>query len=162
MAVETPYTTEELIRSLIGTLGMDLRLDDSPDAANDLQDAIDVGTSDLDFYLSRYAAADIADSVWAQWHATYFAVRFLCERRLNEVPTGLEAACERRMVELTKIQEGKAKAPRMPNTRRPIAVSNYNVDLRKFNNKIRTDRSQSTGVAQDYNRPIDETAADDR
>ncbi len=163
MAVENPATTEALIVKLLGQLGVDLRLDDSVDAADDLAAAVDIGTTDLWFYLAaRYAATDIAASTWAQWHATYFAVRFLCERRNNDVPTALEKACKRREDQLLLIQKGKAHAPYLANSRRPAAVTTYHVDGRRYNNQERVDTNRSTGKAKGYVRPTDTTSPDGR
>lgn len=162
MAVATPYTTESKIVTLAGQLGVDLRLDDSVDAADDLQDAIDVGTTDADFYLQRYSQTALAASEWVQWTSTYFAVRFLCQRRLNEVPKSLKDECERREKLLQLILDRKANVPRVAASRRPVAVNNYHVDTRQYNNQIRVDKSRTTGVAEDYRRPIDETAPDER
>lgn len=156
MAVETPYTTEALVTRLAGQLAVDLRTDHALDPETEMQDAIDAGTVDVDFYLAdRYAAADIAASEWAIKHATYFALRYLCLLRLNGMPESVAKEVERRMNELELVRTRHARAPRLANSRRPVAVSNYHVDLRRFNNQVRTDRSRSTGVAEDYNRPLD-------
>lgn len=163
MAVEYPYTTEAFIISLAGQLALDLRLDDSADAEADLEWAIDTGTVETDGYLAnRYAESVLAENRWVQMHATYFAVRALCQRRLNDVPESIEKACERSEKALLKVQDRKAVVPRAAETRRPIAVCNYHVDLRRFNNTIRVVPSKTTGVAEDYRRAVDDLAPDDR
>ena len=163
MAVDTPYTDESRIVSLLGQMGIDLRLDDSVDAASDLSDAIDVGTMDLDYYLAdRYAAADIAGSEWCMQQATFFAVRWLCVRRGNGPPAEFEKEMKRREDQCELIRERKANVPRLAHSRRPGVVTNHKVDLRRWNNQVRTDTTRSTGQAQGYNRPTDNTAPDDR
>lgn len=161
MAVDYPYTTEVLVTSLVGRLGIELRLDDSGDPGDDMDWAIDTGTVEVDFYLSRYSQVDLAASVWAQTHATWFATRALCQRRLNDVPASVKEECDRREKLLMLVLQRKVDAPRLAKTRRPVAVTNYHTDLRKLNNQIRVDRSKSTGVAEDYRRPTD-NAPDDR
>ena len=164
MATETipPFTDPARILSLVGDLGVELRLDDSPDADDALDRAIEAGTLDLYYYLQRYSAASIADSTWAQANATWFAVRALCQRRLNEMPKSVMDECARREKMLQMILERKATAPGIAASRRPLAVTGYTVDLRRWNNQIRVDRNRSTGVAQDYVRPVDNSSPDDR
>lgn len=162
---QTPYTTAARVTRLVGTLGIDLREDDGADddeKAQYLADAIDQGSSDLDFYLARYAEADIAASEWCAANATWFAVRALCLRRLNEQPEGVRLECERREQLLMLVLQGKVRPPRLPNSRRAATVTNSTVDLRKFNNQVEVDRSRSTGVARDYRRNTDQNAPDDR
>jgi hypothetical protein len=162
MAVEYPYTSEDAIIALAGQLAIDLRTDDVPDLDAHMEAAIDTGTSDLDFYLADYSQAGIADSTWATTHATWFAIRWLCLHRLNDLPESVKLECERREKQLELVRQRKAKAPRLAKSRRPATVSNYHVDQRKFNNQVRVDKSRSTGVAQDYRRVVDDTATDER
>ena len=162
MAVETPYTTAARIIALVGELGVDLRTDDVADIDESLEYAVDAGTTDEDFYLSKYSPADIAVNEWCIQNATWFGVRALCLRRLNEVPEGVAKECERREKLLQKVLEGKWRAPRLPNSRRPVTVTNSVVILRNANNQVRVDRSRSTGVAHGYVRPVDDSAPDDR
>ncbi len=165
MAVETPYTTSALITRLLGQLGLDLRDDDAtttPLADSEMmQDAIDTGTSDVDFYFMDFAQADVADDEFAVQCATFFAVRRWCLRRLNEVPASLAAECERREKLLELIRTRKART-RIARSRRPGAVTNHVVITRNPNNQIRVDPSRSTGVAKGYKRPVDDTATDNR
>lgn len=162
MAVEYPYTTAILITKLAGQLAVDLRLDDSADADDDLEFAIDTGTVDVDFYLQQYSQADAADNIWVQQHATWMALRALCQRRLNDVPESILKECERREKQLMLVLQRKAPAPRLAKTRRPGVVSNYTTDLRRYNNQGRVDGPRSTGLAEGYQRPTDPTAPDDR
>ncbi len=162
MAVEYLYCTEGDITALAGQLALDLRLDDSADSAADMLWAQESGTSEVDTYLSRYSQAACAESDWVQKHATWFALRTLCMRRLNDVPESVEKEWARREKQLMLVQQRKMDAPRLAHTRRPAAVTNYTVDLRRFNNQVRVDKTKSTGIARDYNRPTDPSAPDDR
>lgn len=162
MAVDYPFTTEAQIRSIVGQLGIDLRTDDSADYGEDIEDVIDQATGEIYFYLGRYSLAAIASNNWAQWHAAWFAVRCLCQRRLNDVPATVESEWARREKQLTRVLDRKVPAPGLATSRRPAVVTNYTVDLRRFNNQIRVDRTKSTGVAKDYLRPTDESAPDNR
>lgn len=162
MAVPYPFTTESKIVSIVGRLGVDLRLDDADDTAADMSDVIDEATGEIYFYLQRYALSDIASNNWAQWHATWFAVRALCQRRLNDVPTSVEAEWERREKQLQMVMEGKVAGPGLQASRRPIAVNGYTMDQRRFNNQVRVDRSKTTGVAKNFIVPVDVKAPDER
>jgi phage gp36-like protein len=161
MAAEYPFTTEAQITSIAGQLALDLRLDDSADAASDLADAIDQATWDVYGYLyPRYSDSLAAENGWVQWHAAWLAVRALCIRRLNDVPESVAKECDRRLKQLEKVQARVMEVPGLAKSRRPVAVTNYHVDLNRYNNQIRVDRNKSTGVAQDYRRRTDDTAPD--
>lgn len=165
MAVDYPYTTEARVLLLAGRLGVDLRLDDVAETGLDddaTEWAIGVGTVEVDGYCQQYAQADLAASAWVMTHADYFALRALCQRRLNDVPEALAKECERREKILMLVLQRKFPVPRVAKSRRPVVVSGYNVDLRRPNNTVRTDRSRSTGVAEGYKRPTDQTAPDNR
>lgn len=162
MSVPYPYTDEARIVTLAGQMAIDLRLDDSVDAAADLDSAIDIGTIDTDIYLTpRYAQNLAAQDEWVAQNATFFAVRFLCLRRLNEMTEGLRKECERREKILMLVKQGKF-ALRIANSRRAVVVTGYNVVLRDYNNQVKVDRSRSTGIAKGYLRPTDNTAPDNR
>ena len=163
MPVTVPaFTTSARILTLVGELGVDLRLDDSPDADAALDAAVEAGTQDVWFFLSAYDPTELSESVWTQLHATWFAVRYLCLRRLNDLPKSVEMECERREKQLQLVLERKVDAPGVAKTRRGGAVTNYGVDLRRTNVQIRVNRPKSTGVANGYVRPTDYTAPDDR
>lgn len=163
MAVAYPFSTPDRVLGLVGRLGLDLRLDDAPDADAELDSVIDEATTDVQFYLAtRYADVDIAGNEWANWHATWFAVHHLCLRRLNDTPKSVQEEIKRRSEQLELVRQGKAAAPGLANARRPVVVTGYTVRLRDVNNQIRVDKSRSTGVAKDYNRVVDDTAPDAR
>ena len=162
MAVDYPYCTEADVTALAGQLAIDLRLDDSADPAADLEWAIDDSTVSLDFYLETYSQADLATSDWVRVNATYFALRSLCLRRLNDVPESLAKECERREKMLELVRQRKANVPRLSKSRRPAVVTGYTTDMRRPNNQIRVDTTKSTGVAKDYQRPNDPSAPDYR
>jgi hypothetical protein len=163
MAVEYPFTTEDKILAIIGQLGVDLRLDDAADADEVMEFAIDEATGEVFFYLyPRYSAALASQNNWVQWHAAWFAVLVLCRRRLNDVPQSVKEEWARREKQLTKVQELKASVPELARSRRPAVVTGYTVDLRRFNNQVRVDRSKSTGVAKNYRRAHDDSAPDNR
>lgn len=156
------YTTSAAILALAGQVAVDLRTDDD-DQANLLNTAIDYATEQLDWYLAKYSQVQIAASHFAQHAATFIAVKWLCLHRLNSVPASIQKEwTEEWEPKLGLIQQGKAVLPRASTSRNPVSVTNYSVDLRRMNNQIRVDRSRSTGVAQDYKRPTDPNAPDQR
>lgn len=155
------YTTADAIEDLIGSLGVELRTDDA-DEQTLVDQAIEYASGRIDFYCARYAGAELAANRWVEGAATFIAVRWLCFRRLNEVPKSIEKEWEERLAELELIQQGKAVVPGAATSRRPVTVTNPHVDLRRPNNQVRVDRTRSTGVAKDYRRPTDPTAPDAR
>lgn len=161
MAVDTPYTTEARIIAVCGQLAIDLRTDDVPDYATHISDAIDAGTSEADYYYVDYLQSAVADDEFAQQCATWFAVRWLCEHRLNEPSAAVDKECERKEKKLELIRTRKAKV-RIPKTRRPVVTTAYTMDNRRWNNQVRVDQSRSTGVAKNYTRPTDNSSPDAR
>ncbi len=163
MPVTVPaFTTVDRVTTLVGQLGIDLRLDDAADADATMDACVEAGTQDVWFFLSAYDPVELSQSVWTQLHATWFAVRYLCQRRLNDLPAAVKDECERREKQLQMVLERKVDAPGVAKTRRGAAVSNYDTDLRRWNVQVRVNRPKSTGVAKGYIRPTDPTAVDDR
>lgn len=163
MAVAYPFTTEDLIVSLAGQQAVDLRLDDSVSAAADLSWAIDKATNSVGFYLqNRYSLALAAQVGWVQDAATWEAVRALCQRRLNDVPESVQEEWDEYKELLKMVLDRTATVPGLANVRRPVAVTNYTTDLRRYNNQDRVDPARSTGIAKGYVRPTDTTAPNDR
>ena len=156
------YSTAAEIEAFAGTWGVDLRTDDVG-GVSVVDDAITFAGADFDFFCQgRYLSSDLTAIQWVRNVATAFAVEWLCLRRLNSVPEGLAKQCDRYREQLALVLEGKAQVPGAARSRRPVTVTNQVVDLRRRNNNVRVDRTRSTGVAQDYVRPSDPTAPDDR
>ncbi len=160
--MDYPYTTAGRIVALAGQLAVDLRTDDGVEA--DLEAAaIEYGTNQVDFYCQRYECADLAGSTYVQNVATFIAVMWLCQHRLNGVPKPIwKTWKEIHEPQLEMILKGSAKVPRIDTTRRAAVVTNYHVDRRRYNDQIRVDPTRSTGVALNYLRPLDDTAPDNR
>lgn len=156
------YCTADDVIALAGQMAIDLRTDDVPDLDAHMAAAIDWASGRIDFYCGRYAASELAANRWVKGVAEFLTVKWLCTHRLNDVPTAIETEWEERKQELQTILDRKAEVPRAARSRRPITVTGYHVDLRRWNNQIRVDRSRSTGVAKDYKRPTDPTAPDGR
>ena len=156
------YTDSTAIADLVGQLGVDLRTDDG-DTATLLAEAIDHGSSEIDFYSQqKYLPTDLAANRWVKQAATAFAVEGLCFRRLNAIPENVVAWADRYREKLQGVLEGKWQIPGCSRTRRPVTVTNQRVDLQRPNNQVRTDKTRSTGVANGYTRPTDPTAPDFR
>lgn len=156
------YTDAKAITDLVGQLAVDLRTDDV-EAAEFLDEAIDHGSSEIDFYSQgKYVASDLAANRWVKDAATAFAVEKLCMRRLNAIPESAVAWADRYREKLQGVLDGKWNIPGCSRTRRAVTVTNQHVDLRRPNNQVRTDTTRSTGVAKNYNRPTDPTAPDSR
>lgn len=153
----TDYTTAAAVEALAGTYAVDLRTDDGTESAL-VAAAIAYANGRVDFYCQRYANAELAAQQWVQDVATLIALRWLCLRRLNDVPKSLETEWAERKEELELVREGKATVPGAAATRRPLTVTNYGVDDRRFNGKVRVDTNRSTGVPGDLPRRTDPTA----
>lgn len=158
-----PYCTAGDITTLAGQLAVNLRTDDVADIDSHLESAATWARGRIDFYCSRYSQTVLAGNEWINGVATFLGVFWLCTHRLNEVPTSIQKMWEEEYKpELVLIQKGQAEVPRAAKTRRPITVTNTNIDNRRFNNQIRVDTTRSTGVAKDYKRPTDPNAPDER
>lgn len=154
------YTTSTEIEHLAGSVGVDLRTDDGVEATL-VQEAVDYAGGEVDYYCQgKFSSLDGIQYV--RNAATHFALEWLCLRRLNSVTESLAKACDRYREQLTRVLEGKAMIPGAARSRRPVTVTNQVVDLRRFNNQVRTDTTRSTGVARGYVRPTDPTAPDQR
>lgn len=161
-AVTVPaLTSAARVTDLIGALGIDLRTDDVDDPGVSMDYAIEQASYDVYFYLSAFDATAVSLSVWVQNNATWFAVKYLCQRRLNDVPKSVLDEVKAREEKLQLVLERKVN-PGLPRSRRGAVLSNYVVRLRDPNNQIKVDRTRSTGTARDYRRPTDETAPDYR
>ena len=154
------FTSATEIDALAGSTGVDLRVDDGVEATL-VSDACDYATGEIEFYAQgKFSSLDGIQYV--RNAATHFALEWLCLRRLNSVPASLAKACDRYREQLQKVQEGKAVIPGATRSRRQVTVTNQVVDLRRFNNQVRTDKTRSTGTANGYTRPVDESAPDNR
>ena len=149
--MSTAFTTAELITARVGALGVDLRTDDDPAS---LDDVIDAASARIDFYCAAYSAASLASSRWVLEMATIIAVYYLCMRRLNEVPKAVDELYSQALLELTKVQEGKASVPGAVHARRPVALIQQRVVLDRYPG-VRVERPRSTGTAAGYVRRTD-------
>lgn len=156
------YCQPSDVIALAGDLALDLRNDDV-DFDTQMIAAISWASGRIDYYCAKYGEDVLAVNRWVNGVTTFLAVYWHCIHRLNDVPKSIQKMWDDEYKpELQAIQKGTADVPRAVTSRRPVAVSNYNVDLRRANNQVRTDRTRSTGVSQGYVRPTDNTAPDDR
>ena len=154
------FTSPDEIDHLAGTTGVDLRTDDA-DVVDVTAEAILYAGGELEFSAQgKYSNLDTLQ--WIRNVATAFALEYLCQRRLNSVPESLAERCERYRKKLELVEAGKLVIPGATRSRRPVTVTNSNVDLRRANNQVRVDKSRSTGVARNYPRVVDEVAPDQR
>jgi hypothetical protein len=159
---DLPYTTADQIDRLAGAMAVNLRTDDD-DEDTLIDQAIDYASNQVEFYCHKYSVTELAANGWVRDAATIIAVKWLCLRRLNDVPGAIAKEWEEVFLpQLTAIQQGKAMVPRASTSRNPATVTNHATDLRRFNNQIRVDRTRSTGRADGYSRPTDPTAPDQR
>ena len=139
-----------------------MRADDA-DYLTLIEDAIDYAGGEVDQYCQgKYLQSDLSNSQYVNNVATSFALEWFSLRRFNTVSESLSEMCDRYRDMLEKVLEGRAVLANVPRSRRPVTVTTRVVDLRRFNNQVRTDRTKSTGVAKGYIEPIDPTAPDNR
>lgn len=147
--------------NLAGQVAVDLRTDDAAPAAELMQAAIDYAGGEVEFYCQ--GKFGLLDSVqYVRNAATAFALEWLCMRRLNAVTDALTKMCDRYREQLGKVAEGTFTIPGAARSRRAATVANQAVDLRRFNNQVRTDTTRSTGVAKGFRRVTDGNAPDER
>ena len=150
MALETlaqVYTSKAEMESLISFAGVDLRLDDlgEADMTQVILEIVEEATDVVNEHcLGRYEATDLVDSRWVHSVATWIGCYLLSQRRGN--PALFSERYEQVITRLEDVQHRRKNIPRVPERANMIpAVSNVRVDDRYMKNKVRVERSISTG-----------------
>lgn len=145
------------IEDVLSVDGLSLRLDDNNDGAVDATEqgrvtrSIYYATSRLGMYLSRYNAADLQQSqVVTEW-AAIFATRWLCNRRGNGVPSGIQEAYDEAMLEIKEVQAGRMDLMEVAAREVPwFAWSNCRVSAAYRLRRIRVERPISEKTPTTY------------
>lgn len=145
------YCTQADIEAQLSSDGVDLRLDDDPDAIDDVLDEADWDVKEA--LAGLFTAASIAASGWVRHKAKAIATHLLCTRRGNPGPGSVEQRYTEAKEKLLAIANGnyamanaaglvwsKAAVPQMSNVR-PV--------LRPFPRTV-IERNRSTGKAEGY------------
>lgn len=151
------YTSQAWIQDLLSADGVSLRLDDDGDGSvsSDEWDrlttrAVGLATERVNGYCSgRYNASDLVNS-WQAWDAaTVIAARWLCARRGNPVPDGINALYEEIVHWLEQVRAGQVFLGDVaPRDEGYFGWSNIELDQRYWLKKLRVIKpiSQADGA----------------
>lgn len=143
----TPLTTREYCNIRLSAAGVKLRTDHDPDGGFDF--AIQRGTAQVLFYLTRYTVAQLVTSEWVKQAATEFAALALCRLRNNPVPKDLLASVEEWKAMLELIQSGRAGVPDLsPGKAQPQLITRKIVY--GTSPSLRTVKPGTTGTPEGY------------
>ena len=145
-ALSSLYSSQDEMDNLLSAAGLDLRLDDTIEITEIINESVSYATGTIDSYaLQFYVETDMENSHWVRRRATIIACWYFSQRRGN--PPLYEEMVNQIMEELKLIAQRKLIIPRLPGRfNRGPTVSNYVVDdLRHFQNKCRVQKSISTG-----------------
>jgi phage gp36-like protein len=142
------YTTSDKVTRFMGSLGVSLRSDDDHTAMNE---AITDASVDVFQYCGlRYTDTQLAASAWVEQKAKIIAAWHFCCRRLNPVPSNLQAMYEKIIEQLERVQAGQQRIADIRARKEDVPVlSNQGVTLRPFP-RVVTVPSQSTGNPEGY------------
>lgn len=140
-------TSRGEIARLYSTIGVDLRLEDSPKTAgkSDIINEIVAWASDTvaSYTLHRYDTEDLVSSPWVRRRATILGAYYLSMRRANAPQFVSEA--KRVLEDLALVRTGEIIIPGVPvRSVDTASLSSYRIDDRYFQQKQRVWRSQST------------------
>lgn len=143
-----PLTTQERVESRFGQIGVDNNTDDD---IGSLGGIINDATVECLGYVSRmYSDTQLQSSNWIELKVRDIAVFLLCCRRGNEAPHSVQAAYDKAIADLTRVQTGEMTIPDAA-TRKTSAptLSNQRVRLWPVPNIVNTPHS-STGNPEGY------------
>ena len=150
------YTTREELESIFGVMAITLRADDDDTGAVSaaeeawIDDAIAEATDQINIYCNtRYAASDLANSLWVRRACSYFAIHILSQRRGNAEQ--YEPRIRHYTEQLERIRQGLLYIPRIPyrNNQDPSLVNTV-IDDRYPRSKQRVQLDQSVGETDSY------------
>ena len=153
------YCEESDVVLKAGQEAVDLRRDD-PGASDSLDASIEEASSWIDFYLiQRYPDTSFADNRWVKYACVTLTLYFYCQRRLESVPSSIEAQYKRLIEVLGKILSGASgyKVPGLAERKVSAPVlSQPRVILWPYP-RVVTQRQQSTGRPEGYPQRNDPT-----
>lgn len=155
MAV-TALCSQTDVEFVWSSFGVVTRLDDDYDGTADtglMTKGIEKATTDVLWYLSRFALSVVQGSAWVKWATAYVAAVTIARRRGMSCPDGLLLEAEDYLAKLQQIKDGAplivddgTQAPPRLDGSGPVAT-NYTVDMRRPRTKVRRVPVSSTGQA---------------
>lgn len=155
----TLYTTRGDIEAYLSVDGEELRLVDQGESSPTTDEinyliiqGINWASSRINMYCQfRYDTVDLAQSWLVNDWATIFAIRFLCSRRGNPVPSSIQALYDEAIADLKSIRAGQFDIPDI-GTRSPAhpAWSNQIVRQEYWQKKLRVETAISDKSPTSY------------
>jgi len=146
--MSTAYCTEAEIAKKLSVLGIKHAADDNFDQESEsgvVAEGIEWASTEIDFYCTAYAAADMATSDWVNQAAIIHAIYWLRTRRGEDPPKGVERLYEACVKKLELIHAGEYQIPGLAFSGNHFpAVTNVRADLRFRTKKTRVERPISS------------------
>jgi hypothetical protein len=149
MSAPYAYCTFDRVQNILSAVGASLRLDDMPpgqygDADNQAFDEIDEAC------WQYYSQAQLQSSDWVATHAATLWAWYLCTRRGNPVPDGLQLRVDMTRDKLAKIRTHQLRIPRLAQLKSYAPVmSNMTTHMRPFP-RATVEKTRSTGTPANY------------
>lgn len=145
--VPYPYTSAEDMTKLFSRAAVESLSNHDGSEDEDEENialAINLATDEINLYCSMYEEQGLAASPWIRSQATWLACYYLSQYRGN--PEVFAKNRDEILKMLERIKSGEMKIPRLgPRTDSTPALSNFEMDERCYENKIRVQQSTSTG-----------------
>jgi phage gp36-like protein len=152
------FCTREDIENRLSVLGTAMFSNDELETEvvdNTLNWCIEMGTADASLYLQRYDLETLASNDWVRLKTTVLAVWWLCGRRGQTRPEGVQKEYDEVMLTLKDVATGKMNVPgaTMPRNAAPTLINRrVNPQLRP---PVRVDPITTTAPAEGYRRSTD-------
>lgn len=148
------YCEREDIESILGVAGVLALIDDDQDgteaSAETLHatNAIERAAVDMNSALrNQYVLSELADNDWCKWCNAYLAAYYLLNRKNSAVPASVADEVVQFREKLAEARWGRFQVPEQaPSFQHTPAVSNFQPEIRKFDNPIRVYEEESTGT----------------
>ena len=148
---EEQLTSEEEIKRVFSTDGVDNHLEDLPDYEDHMNEVIDRATAKVLLYLRGiFSLDDMGSNPWVREKATYIACYLISIRSGN--PSLYGQMYEECLIELTQVRAGQLN----PGLKRDyqVVMQTPMLDNRGYRPGLRTDPESSTEVTKAKKLPI--------
>ena len=144
----TAFCTEAEVRLKLSTLGVVHFGDDDFDGSSEtgvVAEGIDWASEEIIWLCDQYAEADLATSGWINQKAIIFTIYWLCTRRGQDAPKGVELLYEGALKQLERVDKGEKIIPGVAMSGNHLpGVTNVRADLLYRTKKARVERVIST------------------
>ncbi len=148
--IATPYCVLADIQNRLSVVGVTARIDDTPPTT--LGDVIDEASRMVDRYCQTRYGANLALSNIVKHCTANIAAMFLCERRGNPVPIGIQRKYDRDLEFMEKVEAYGKLIPDIAETKAGVpTLSNVHVQLVPYpHTVVEAGVRRSTGTPQGY------------